>query len=69
MEGDYSVPFLVCILGEGRAWTGYSWPGPSIAFKASFHIPSITLSRCLQMEAESLQRGAPAGGQHPQRGL
>lgn len=30
MEGDYSVPFLVCILGGGRAWTGYSWPGPGI---------------------------------------
>ena len=55
MEGDYSVPFFVCILGGGRP--RLATLGRDQAFKASFHIPSVSLSRCLQMEAGSLQRG------------
>lgn len=55
MEGDYSVPFFVCILGGGRAWTGYSCPGPGILSLLPY--PLRHVERCLQMEAGSLQRG------------
>ena len=41
----------------GKLGPGLASLGRDQAFKTSVHIPSVTLSRCLQMEAGSLQRG------------
>lgn len=63
MEGDYSVPFFVCILGGGRAWTGYSWPGPGIQNLLAYPLRHV---EPLSSDGSRLSpEGGPAGGQHP----